>query len=77
MKDGHGNPLSARQEAEMRARKPPAEADAARQCAPSQAQPNKSGLVSANPAVSAWDGDATPGNGHGRDRSPEEASNGH
>lgn len=30
--------------------------------------PNRDGLVSANPVVLSKDGDATPGNGHGRDR---------
>lgn len=76
MKDGHGNPLSREQEAEIRARKPkPAQSDAAGQYAPSQATPNEGGLVSANPVVLSGDGDATPANGHGRDRtsSNEEA----
>lgn len=77
MKDGHGNPRSPQQEAEIRARKPPAKADAAGQYAPSQARPNKGGLASANPVVLSGDGDATSGNGHGRDGSPEEASDGH
>lgn len=30
--------------------------------------PNKDGLTSANPVVLSEDGDATSGNGHGRDR---------
>lgn len=42
--------------------------DAAGQFAKSQAKPNQGGLVSANPVVLSGDGDATPGNGHGRDR---------
>ncbi|WP_147283826.1 hypothetical protein [Bosea caraganae] len=72
MKDGHGNPLSTEQEAEiqsMRA-KQPAQADAAGQYARSQAQPNDGGLVSANPVGLSGDGDATAGNG--RDREPPE-----
>lgn len=47
---------------------PPARTDAKGQYAKSRANPNKSGLVSANPVVLSGDGDATPGNGHGRDR---------
>ena len=30
--------------------------------------PNRGGLMSANPVVLSKDGDATSGNGHGRDR---------
>lgn len=42
--------------------------DAAGQYARGTADPNKGGLHSANPVVLSGDGDATPGNGHGRDR---------
>jgi hypothetical protein len=69
MRDGHGKPLSPEQVAEVKSRQP-ARQDAAGQFAPSQAKPNPGGLVSANPVVLSGDGDATPGNGHGRDRDP-------
>jgi hypothetical protein len=48
--------------------KTPAQTDAKGQYAKAQAKPNKDGLSSANPVVLSGDGDATPGNGHGRDR---------
>lgn len=70
MRDGNGNPLSPEQEAEVKSRKP-AQTDADGQFAPSQAKPNPGGLISANPVVLSGDGDATPGNGHGRDRDPD------
>jgi hypothetical protein len=70
MRDGNGNPLSPEQEAEVKSRKP-AQKDAEGQFAPSQAKPNPGGLTSANPVVLSGDGDATPGNGHGRDRDPD------
>ncbi|MFC5418169.1 hypothetical protein ACFPOB_01190 [Bosea eneae] len=71
MRDGHGNPLSPEQEAAVKSRQP-AQQDAKGQFAPSQAKPNPDGLVSANPVVLSGDGDATPGNGHGRDRDQSE-----
>jgi hypothetical protein len=43
------------------------QADAAGQYGETLASPNPSGVVSANPTVISGDGDATPGNGHGRD----------
>ena len=47
----------------------PAKRDAAGQYAgPPRTSPNPGGLASANPVVLSGDGDATPGNGHGRDR---------
>jgi len=46
----------------------PAKRDAAGQYAPPRSSPNPGGLVSANPVVLSGDGDATTGNGHGRDR---------
>jgi hypothetical protein len=67
MRDGHGNSLSPEQEAEVKSREP-AKQDAKGQFAPSQAKPNPGGMTSANPVVLSGDGDATPGNGHGRDR---------
>lgn len=70
MRDGNGTPLSPEQEAEVKSRKP-AQKDAEGQFAPSQAKPNPGGLTSANPVVLSGDGDATPGNGHGRDRDPD------
>lgn len=69
MRDGHGKPLSPEQVAEVKSRTP-AQQDAEGQFAPSQAKPNPGGLTSANPVVLSGDGDATPGNGHGRDRDP-------
>lgn len=42
--------------------------DAAGQYRPGMSDPNPDGLVSANPVVLSKDGDATSGNGHGRDR---------
>lgn len=69
MRDGHGKPLSPEQVAEVKSRNP-AKQDAQGQFAPSQAKPNPGGLTSANPVVLSGDGDATPGNGHGRDRDP-------
>jgi hypothetical protein len=42
--------------------------DAAGQYGAGTASPNKDGLSSANPVVLSGDGDATTGNGHGRDR---------
>ena len=42
--------------------------DAAGQYGEGRASPNKDGLSSANPVVLSGDGDATSGNGHGRDR---------
>jgi hypothetical protein len=42
--------------------------DAAGQYGEGNATPNKDGLTSANPVVLSGDGDATSGNGHGRDR---------
>lgn len=42
--------------------------DAAGQYGRGDASPNKGGLHSANPVVLSGDGDATQGNGHGRDR---------
>ncbi|MGX1786125.1 hypothetical protein ACWIGM_05270 [Bosea sp. NPDC055332] len=69
MRDGHGNPLSPEQEAEVKARKP-AKQGAEGQFALSQAKPNPGGITSANPVVLSGDGDANPGNGYGRDRDP-------
>jgi hypothetical protein len=43
-------------------------ADAAGQYRAGRTAPNKDGLVSANPVVLSQDGDATVGEGHGRDR---------
>ncbi|KPH82180.1 hypothetical protein [Bosea vaviloviae] len=42
--------------------------DAAGQYGEATTSPNKDGLTSANPVVLSEDGDATSGNGHGRDR---------
>ncbi|MET3892282.1 hypothetical protein ABIE41_003358 [Bosea sp. OAE506] len=42
--------------------------DAAGQYGEGTTTPNKDGLTSANPVVLSGDGDATSGNGHGRDR---------
>lgn len=42
--------------------------DAAGQYGEGTPSPNKDGLSSANPVVLSEDGDATSGNGHGRDR---------
>jgi hypothetical protein len=42
--------------------------DAAGQYGKGNASPNKGGLHSANPVVLSGDGDATVGEGHGRDR---------
>jgi hypothetical protein len=42
--------------------------DAKGQFAKTRAKPNEGGLVSANPTVLSGDGDATQGEGHGRDR---------
>jgi len=70
MRDGNGNPLTPEQEAAIKSREP-AKKDAAGQYAKSQAEPNRDGLVSANPVVLSGDGDATPGNGHGRDRNDD------
>ncbi|MFA6968413.1 hypothetical protein [Bosea sp. (in: a-proteobacteria)] len=42
--------------------------DAAGQYGKGTPSPNKDGLTSANPVVLSEDGDATSGNGHGRDR---------
>lgn len=42
--------------------------DAAGQYGEGNTQPNKDGLTSAHPVVLSGDGDATSGNGHGRDR---------
>ena len=70
MRHGNGNQMTPEQEAAVRSREP-AKKDAAGQYAPSQADPNAGGLVSANPVVLSGDGDATPGNGHGRDRDDE------
>jgi hypothetical protein len=69
MRDGHGNPLSPEREEEVKSREP-AKQDAKGQFASSQAKPNPGGMTSANPVVLSGDGDATPGNGHGRDRDP-------
>lgn len=49
--------------------------DAAGQYGDTQASPNPSGVVSANPTIFSGDGDATPGNGHGRDRDGRRAPN--
>ncbi len=47
----------------------PAKRDAAGQfAAASDASPNRGGLHSVHPVVLSGDGDATTGNGHGRDR---------
>ena len=46
----------------------PAQRDAKGQFAPTEADPNAGGLVSANPVVLSGSGDATQGEGHGRDR---------
>ncbi len=70
MRHGNGNQMTPEQEAAVRSREP-AKKDAAGQYAASQAEPNADGLVSANPVVLSGDGDATPGNGHGRDRDDE------
>jgi len=67
MRDGHGNKLSPEQEAEIR-HAGAAKSDAIGQYAPSQARPQPGGLVSANQVVLSGNGDATPGNGDGRDR---------
>lgn len=45
-----------------------AQRDAKGQFAPAEAKPNAGGLVSANPVVLSGSGDATQGEGHGRDR---------
>lgn len=42
--------------------------DAAGQYGKGTPSPNKDGLTSANPVILSEDGDATSGNGHGRDR---------
>lgn len=42
--------------------------DAAGQYRQGTTSPNRGGLMSANPVVLSKDGDATSGNGHGRDR---------
>jgi hypothetical protein len=55
--------------------KPPAVADAAGQFGEAQASPNPSGVVSANPTVLSGDGDATSGEGHGRDRNGQARPN--
>lgn len=57
----------AESKAEVRARSAP-KSDAAGQYAASQASPNPGGVVSANPTILSGDGDATSGQGHGRDR---------
>lgn len=55
----------------------PAKRDAAGQYAASpRTSPNPDGLVSANPVVLSGDGDATTGNGHGRDREQKGAKAG-
>jgi hypothetical protein len=51
------------------------QADAAGQYGEAQASPNPSGVVSANPTVVSGDGDATSGNGHGRDQDGSRAPN--
>ena len=51
------------------------QADAAGQYGDTQASPNPSGVVSANPTVLSGDGDATSGSGHGRDRNGSRAPN--
>jgi hypothetical protein len=56
--------------------KAPAQADAAGQYGDTLASPNTSGVVSANPVVLSGDGDATSGNGHGRDRDGSQKANG-
>lgn len=63
MRDENGKPQNSEQDSRK-----PAQKDARGQFAPSQAKPNPGGLTSANPVVLSGDGDATPGNGHGRDR---------
>ena len=45
-----------------------AQRDAKGQFAPPEAAPNAGGLVSANPVVLSGSGDATQGEGHGRNR---------
>lgn len=69
MRDGDGNRLTPEQEQASSSGRP-AKKDAAGQFAPKQAEPNAGGLSSAHPVVLSGDGDATPGNGHGRDRDP-------
>lgn len=66
MRDGYGRKLSEEEAAKITRK--PAQEDARGQYAKSKAKPNKGGLVSANPVVLSGDGDATPGNDHGRDR---------
>jgi len=51
------------------------QADAAGQYGDTQASPNPSGVVSANPTVLSGDGDATSGSGHGRDQDGHRAPN--
>ena len=51
------------------------QADAAGQYGDTQASPNPSGVVSANPTVLSGDGDATSRSGHGRDRNGSRAPN--
>jgi len=69
MRDGNGQPLTPEQEAEVKAGQT-VKSDAGGQFAKSQAKPQPGGLSSANPVVLSGDGDATTGNGHGRDRDP-------
>jgi hypothetical protein len=51
------------------------QSDAAGQYGDADASPNPSGVSSANPTVLSGDGDATPGNGHGRDRDGTKEAN--
>lgn len=53
----------------------PAQADVAGQYGDTHASPNPSGVVSAHPFVLSGDGDATSGNGHGRDRDGSQEAN--
>lgn len=54
----------------------PAQRDAQGQYGHTKAKPNAGGLHSANPVVLSGDGDATVGNGHGRDRDPKGSKSG-
>jgi hypothetical protein len=53
-----------------------AQRDAKGQFAATHADPNAGGLVSANPVVLSGSGDATQGEGHGRDRDTKGSKSG-
>lgn len=53
-----------------------AQRDAKGQFASAEADPNAGGLVSANPVVLSGSGDATQGEGHGRDRDTKGSKSG-